>query len=1171
MLESSRKAFPTSERLSSMSDHPSKEELSGFLLGKLVAEATDSVAEHLEQCSPCQDTLHGLESHKDTLLKGLRRPPPAEVDAVGREAMAKIASQQPAAGATPAKREAKKEPQPSLTGAVNAAALARDKFVVAMISSGVIDADDFARLEQEQPPVKQAADGQAVARALVQCGALTKYQATAIYQGRLQGLTYGEYVVTDLLGEGGMGQVFKARHRSMDRVVALKVLTKAAVNSPDAVKRFQREVKAAAKLIHPNIVTAFDASKQDGVHYLVMEFVPGSDLSVLVKKTGPLPVVQAVHYILQAARGLAFAHSKGVVHRDIKPANLLVDAEGVVKILDMGLARLDADAANAGAGDGLTQTGQVMGTVDYMAPEQAFDTSKADGKADMYSLGCTLYRLLTSANLFAGDSLVQKILAHREMPIPSLRATLPGVSAELDGTYQRMVAKRPEDRPTMTELVIALEQLDRAAPTSSFVPAMKVDVTDSDSVFVAPQIAVGGKQATQADVAPRPAPATTAGRGKPPPQKKLLIGAGGAAGAAALIAWGIIVQFKDDKGKVIAEANVPGATSAVVSVTATKPALTTPRTPAVPNSGSTSVATSRSTMLTASGSPPPPPALSTASTTKLFMHDPAFEQWLKDAKAKPALEQITTVSQKLMELNPGFDGKLTDLRRTLPPAIENGAVIRVLFYHPDITDISPLRAFAGLKELSLGGPESGYGKLNDLSPLVGMQVTDLILSGMGSGITDLTVLKDLPLRYVSCRELRQLTDIGPLNGLPLRQLDLLQTNVSDLSALKGMPLEVVVLSKNTADLTPLKGMSLTRLECGNPELTDLSSLGGMPLQTLWCKDSGVADLSPLHGCKGLVELVATNSKVTAEGVAALQRALPKCKIDWSNVGVTASPAGVSKPVATPTPPAATTAPPTNIGDTPATVARWLLDKKKSIRIGFEIGGRRQYMNMLPTEPFKIYELSFTGSQGSGLSPEEVAKLAVLTDLEYLDISHQRLTDAALASLAPLKKLKTLQFYKTSLTPSSIAMIRQFPQLEKLQVEAGDDWLKPLAGMPTLRSLLFYRTAISPEAMTWFSQYPNLTELSFVDCRLLGNDPKSRLPLALLKDCKNLSKLEVGASSFDPSLLNVLSEFSNLRELKLYWVKLTEAEIKQLPAFRNQAVARRHSIKPSKCSTARTTM
>ncbi len=233
----------------------------------------------------------------------------------------------------------------------------------------------------------------------------------------------GEYEVLGPLGSGGMGEVYKARHRRLDKLVALKLLPAGSQGSREAAARFQREMKAIGALDHPNVVEAHDAGEQSGVVYLAMKLIDGVDLERLVKERGPMPIAEACELVRQAALGLHYLHQRGLVHRDVKPSNLMRTSDGTVKVLDLGLARWRMDAE---AGHSLTGAGRVMGTPDFLAPEQVEDTAAAEARADLYGLSGTLFYLLTGRVPFAEyKSLFSKLEAHRSAPPPEVRTLRP--------------------------------------------------------------------------------------------------------------------------------------------------------------------------------------------------------------------------------------------------------------------------------------------------------------------------------------------------------------------------------------------------------------------------------------------------------------------------------------------------------------------------------------------------------------------------------------------------------------------------------------------------------------------------------------------------------------------------------------------------------------------------
>lgn len=385
--------------------HPQRDELIAFGLGKLFPEEATKVESHLEECESCCETL--LDLKDDTFVELVRNSP---------------------------------EPQPVRS---------RNEQVETEGTQHVTD--EVIPAESTEPATPDDKSSHA-ATMLVPSGAavdLTDLPAELQHHPR--------YEVIEQIGQGGMGAVYRAQHRLMNRPVAVKLINSQLIRHPQAVERFRREVQAAAQLAHPNIVAAYDAEQAGDVHFLAMEFVEGTDLSDVVLHRGPLPVAEACEYVRQAALGLQHAHEKGMVHRDIKPHNLMLSPDGQVRILDFGLAGfateeayLESEEAPESNDDTtpihLTTIGSVMGTPDYIAPEQARDAHSADIRADIYSLGCTLHFLLSGKPVFEADSVVDKLKAHASADLPQLVDSRVDASPELQDILDRMLAKNADDR-----------------------------------------------------------------------------------------------------------------------------------------------------------------------------------------------------------------------------------------------------------------------------------------------------------------------------------------------------------------------------------------------------------------------------------------------------------------------------------------------------------------------------------------------------------------------------------------------------------------------------------------------------------------------------------------------------------------------------------------------------
>ncbi|MBY0514282.1 MAG: protein kinase [Gemmataceae bacterium] len=353
---------------------------------------------------------------------------------------------------------------------------------------------------------------------LVASGRLTVYQLRKVLNGKAAELVVGDYVITDRLGEGGMGKVYRARQVRVGREVALKIIRPKLLDNPVVRGRYDREVKSAAALRHPNIVGVEDAGEADGRTWLAMEFVDGIDLSRLVREHGILPVPEACEYLRQTCLGLHHAHALGFVHRDVKPSNVVVSGErhvpqatlpAAVKLLDMGLVRGGLEEDEGGLE--LTRAGTVVGTPDYMAPEQARNSSTVDHRADLYAVGCTFYLLLTGHPPFPDGTAIEKLLKHQVDPPRPLQADRRDVSDDLARVVARLLAKKPADRyGSAAEVAAVLEPFThypaghsavrRAARVAPALPTAETLPSESQATY--PSADPGDSSSTSEAVSP---------------------------------------------------------------------------------------------------------------------------------------------------------------------------------------------------------------------------------------------------------------------------------------------------------------------------------------------------------------------------------------------------------------------------------------------------------------------------------------------------------------------------------------------------------------------------------------------------------------------------------------------------------------------------------------------
>ena len=635
---------------------------------------------------------------------------------------------------------------------------------------------DEARLLKAS--MAQSAHPISLCDALIQRGVITALQKSNI-EKRLatqnSGIKMlGKFKLLSKLGEGGMGAVYLAEDNLAGRQVAIKVLARKFALDHEFISRFRREARAAGKLNHPNIVAAYSVHEDEGNHFYAMEYCSGEPLSARLKRAGFLPWKTALEIAAQVTRGLQYAHERGIIHRDIKPDNIFLAFERpeepvTAKILDLGLSK-DISSEQSFT----TQAGMTVGTPHYISPEQAQALQTVDGRTDIYSLGATLYHVLTGKTPFEAGNASMIIIQHITGQIPNPQDIREEIPDQVVQVVQKMMAKDPEDRYSSCEELLEDLELVLAgrSPSSAALDFRKSSIALRSAVRptrLAPRASTDSRD-------PLKKRRTEGPRGPERKADRLLLYAGLSGGGGLLLLVLLLMLLKGKPGT-----SIPKDT--VLAETPKRP-------PALVEAAPNLVEPPKALALSSD------PLKTSGTAVNISLNHP--EDWDQFVQSLPAEEQVKQVVEKLKKLNPKYDGKETHV-------IERGEVVEFTLRATFITDISPVRVLTHLQKLNCSEHDHAW---VDAAPF-----------------SDLSPLKDLKLTALRCA-FTHVKDLSSLKNMPLQSLNLWGTE-ADLSTLKDQK----QLREINCQFNPARDTSALKM------LTTLEKINDKSVAEFWAKNS----------------------------------------------------------------------------------------------------------------------------------------------------------------------------------------------------------------------------------------------------------------------------------------------------------------------------------------------